>query len=668
MTARPENTWLQANQRYLVKSLEVIRQALSQHAEISPESQDSSLPSENISQGVDLSSPPAIEILSQLFDLSTFERAIILLCAGYELDAEFAPLCAAAQGDPQRSYPTFGLALAALPDAHWSALSPASHLRHWRLIQIEPGRALTTSPLRLDERILHYLTGVHYLDERLQGIVQPIPYPDKLAHSNRQLAAELAETWSQAASTQAQGSSLPGLQLCGSQVQDKRAIAAAACERLGIQLFCLPAAFLPTNPSEREQLLHIWQREALLSGSALLLDCDDVDRSDTTIENAVTCFIEANPGLLFVSSRQRRNAWQRSLVAYDVHRLSTAEKQQVWYHILGKEAGQLNDQIERMAAQFDLGSAAIAAAWSGARGRLMANAPQTLNPYLKAGEALWEICRAQARPQLDDLALRIDSFATWQDLILPDEQREVLQEIAIHIRQRTQVYEAWDFASKGQRGLGISALFAGLSGTGKTMAAEVLADELKIDLYRIDLSSVVSKYIGETEKNLRRVFDAADSGGAILLFDEADALFGKRSQVKDSHDRYANVEVSYLLQRMEAYRGLAILTTNQMEALDDAFLRRIRFIIQFPFPDAAQRAEIWRHIFPAATPTQGLDMAKLAQLNITGGNIRNIALQAAFLAAEAEEPVLMHHLLHAAHREYEKMERPLTDTEIRGWI
>jgi len=199
------------------------------------------------------------------------------------------------------------------------------------------------------------------------------------------------------------------------------------------------------------------------------------------------------------------------------------------------------------------------------------------------------------------------------------------------------------------------------------MAAEVLAAELQLDLYRVDLSAVVSKYIGETEKNLRRIFDTAEDGGVVLLFDEADALFGKRSEVKDSHDRYANVEVSYLLQRMEAYRGLAILTTNLKSALDTAFLRRIRFVVQFPFPDAAQRAEIWRRIFPAATPTEELDATKLARLNVAGGNIRNIALNAAFLAAEAGEPVRMLHMLRAARSEYTKLEKTLTDTEVAEW-
>ncbi len=229
------------------------------------------------------------------------------------------------------------------------------------------------------------------------------------------------------------------------------------------------------------------------------------------------------------------------------------------------------------------------------------------------------------------------------------------------------MYRQWGFAARYSRGLGISALFAGASGTGKTMAAEVLAGELELDLYRIDLSAVVSKYIGETEKNLRRVFDAAEAGGAILLFDEADALFGKRSEVKDSHDRYANIEISYLLQRMEAYRGLAILTTNMKSALDSAFLRRIRFIVDFPFPDARMREKIWEGVFPTETPLGSVNFKQLARLNIAGGNIRNIAMNAAFLAASENEPVQMSHLLMAARTEYAKIEKPLTDAEFKGW-
>jgi len=288
-------------------------------------------------------------------------------------------------------------------------------------------------------------------------------------------------------------------------------------------------------------------------------------------------------------------------------------------------------------------------------------APQTV------AAQLWETCRGQARSRLDDLAQRVETTAAWDDLVVPAFQKQILRDIVVNVRQRARVYDQWGFAAKSSRGLGISALFAGASGTGKTLAAEIMANELRLDLYRIDLSQVVSKYIGETEKNLRRVFDAAETAGAVLLFDEADALFGKRSEVKDSHDRYANIEVSYLLQRMEAYRGLAILTTNMKQALDQAFMRRIRFIVQFPFPDAAEREEIWKRVFPPATPTADLDAARLARLNVAGGNIRNIALGAAFLAADERAPVSMAHLLRVARAEYAKIDRPLTDSEIGGW-
>jgi SpoVK/Ycf46/Vps4 family AAA+-type ATPase len=213
----------------------------------------------------------------------------------------------------------------------------------------------------------------------------------------------------------------------------------------------------------------------------------------------------------------------------------------------------------------------------------------------------------------------------------------------------------------------LSALFYGPSGTGKTLAAEAIGAELGVDVYQVDLSQLVSKYIGETEKNLRAVFDAAEDGGAVLLFDECDALFGKRGEVQYGHDRYANLEVSYLLQRMEAYRGVAILTSNMRSAIDPAFFRRIRFVVAFPFPDYEQRLAIWRRSFGPQAPTENLDLAKLARLNVAGGSIRNIALYAAFLAADAGEPIRMAHLARAARVECAKLERAPTELEIGGW-
>jgi hypothetical protein len=362
---------------------------------------------------------------------------------------------------------------------------------------------------------------------------------------------------------------------------------------------------------------------------------------------------------VFVASRERRFSRARAMRSFDVSKPTRAEQHRIWSSELEPVLAHMNGGLDRIMGQFDLSAAGIRAATHGVIQEHGHNGDLT--------DVLWENSRGIARPRLEDLAQRIEPAANWGDLVLPEQQLAILHEISMHVRHRATVYERWGFASKGSRGLGISALFSGQSGTGKTTAAEVLANEQRLDLYRIDLSSIVSKYIGETEKNLRRVFDAADDGGAILLFDEADALFGKRTEVKDSHDRYANIEVSYLLQRMESYRGLSILTTNLKSALDSAFMRRIRFVVTFPFPDAAQRAEIWRRIFPDDLPTRGLDFDRLGRLSVSGGSIRNIAVNAAFIAAERGEPLQMEHILTAARTEYAKLEKTLTEGEIAGW-
>jgi SpoVK/Ycf46/Vps4 family AAA+-type ATPase len=321
-------------------------------------------------------------------------------------------------------------------------------------------------------------------------------------------------------------------------------------------------------------------------------------------------------------------------------------------------AAAFNGGVDAVSEQFRFSARTIHA-----MSRMVFSGKNSINP-----NDLWEACRSHSRPRLEDMAQRIVPSAGWDDLVLPELQIRTLRQLASQVRHRMKVFEAWGFSAKGRRGLGVSALFTGESGTGKTLAAEVLAHELALDLYRIDLSSVVSKYIGETEKNLKQIFDTAEEGGVLLLFDEADALFGKRSEVKDSHDRYANIEVSYLLQRMESYQGLAILTTNLKSAVDKAFQRRLHFTVNFPFPDAAQREAIWCRIFPAETPTLGLDPKKLSQLNVAGGNIRNIALNAAFLAANSGGSVEMAHLLEAAKLESLKIDRPFSDAELRGWV
>ncbi|SLN59830.1 Proteasome-associated ATPase [Roseovarius albus] len=281
--------------------------------------------------------------------------------------------------------------------------------------------------------------------------------------------------------------------------------------------------------------------------------------------------------------------------------------------------------------------------------------------------------RARAARALDGLAQPISPQAQWEDLILPEAQMAQLRHLAEFQNHRHQVLDSWGFKAKSERGLGLAALFSGPSGTGKTMAAELVATALgqaddHAALYRVDLSAVVSKYIGETEKNIARIFDAAENSSAVLLFDEGEALFGKRtSDVKDSLDRHANTETAYLLQRLEAYTGCAIVTTNLKNTVDDAFLRRFRVVIDFPFPDAAQRERIWRVIFPTAAPLGELDFAALSRLSISGGFIRSIALSAAFLAAAEGTRIEMRHLGKAARAEFGKLGKPLPETQIRGW-
>jgi hypothetical protein len=327
---------------------------------------------------------------------------------------------------------------------------------------------------------------------------------------------------------------------------------------------------------------------------------------------------------------------------------------------LGARAGRLNGALHRLARQFDLDADGIRRACDLA----LAGG----DPEEPLEQRLWAACATTSGPGLERLAERIRPVAGWEDIALPAPLLRSLREMTAHVRHAHRVHDEWQFDAASERSRGVTALFAGPSGTGKTLAAEVVAKALRLDLYRIDLSRVVSKYIGETEKNLSEVFTKAERGGAILLFDEADALFGRRSEVKDSHDRYANVEVSYLLQRMEAYRGLAILTTNMRAALDPAFLRRLRFVLQFPMPDAVHRAAIWSRLLERGMPTEGLRIERLARLSVSGGNIRSIALNAAFLAADAGEPVRMTHLLRAAQQEAAKLERNFGDAEIGGWV
>jgi hypothetical protein len=595
-------------------------------------------------------------MLAQRFGLSRFERDVLLLCVAMELDTRIGSLCARAQDDPSRPYPTFALALTLFDDPVWDVLSPERPLRHWRLIEInQPGaQPLTTSALRADERIVNAIKGLSYMDDRLAPLLLPLDpidldleLPPSQAEVVRQIVRrlEMAET----------GRRLPVFQLLGPDTASKRLVAWHAAAALGLRLYRLPAEMMPTQVADLETLSRLTQRESGLVPFALYLDAQEVEKSAPAEGQAPPLgrFLAGANGVFFVATQDLRPGLGDTSVALDVAKPTSAEQRAAWAAVLGEAAG---DLPERLASQFSLDLATL---------HRIARGVQASGEEEGAGDRLWDAALASARPRLEGLAQRIEPRASWDDLVIPERERDLLRQIAVQVRLRGQVYEDWGFAAKRTRGLGISVLFAGESGTGKTMAAEVLADELRLSLYRIDLSTVVSKYIGETEKNLRRLFDAAEDGGAILFFDEADALFGKRSEVKDSHDRYANIEINYLLQRIESYRGLAILATNLKDSLDTAFVRRLRFILDFPVPGPDQRREIWRRIFPSQARTEGLDFDRLARLGLNGGAINNVAMNAAFLAAGAGGPVTMPLVLAAARTEFQKLGRPINETDFR---
>jgi len=609
----------------------------------------------------DIDPPPALHILAQQFQLSRFEQEVLLLCAGMEFDTRIAALCARAQDDPQRPYPTFALALALFDDPAWDIISPERPLRFWRLIEINQPAAqpLTNSSLRADERIVNFIKGLNYLDDRLIPYLVSfdVPHSPPLLPPSQEKAVNLAVGYLQNRSL---NGTPPIVQLLGSDSLSKQLVAQKAATTLDQHIYRLPAGLLPEDVTRLETIARLWQRESILLPIALYLDAQEMSTDQPAVDqiSPLQRFVTQSQGFFFLGAREIQAGLGATAAVVEVQKPTPGEQQRIWCEVLGEV---LPDSPSRLASQFNLNAVTIRQV-----------ATQTLHEAAQAAgtpthQAIWDVCLVNTRPRLDLLAQRIEPKATWADIVLTDEITGVLQQIAAQIRHRHTVYDEWGFRAKMSRGLGISALFAGESGTGKTMAAEVLANELRLNLYRIDLSAVVSKYIGETEKNLRRLFDAAEDGGAILFFDEADALFGKRSEVKDSHDRYANIEVNYLLQRMESYSGLAILATNMRSALDQAFTRRLRFIINFAFPNREQRKAIWQRIFPAEArlPAEGLDYEHLARLNLTGGNIQNVAMSAAFMAAENNGPVTMPMLMNAARTEFRKMERPIREAELR---
>ncbi|MEA5621541.1 ATP-binding protein [Nostoc sp. UHCC 0251] len=663
------DAWMQNNEEYLANALAWLRWRLYQFAHLTeteiPEVTEKPTAEE-------MNSPPALILLSQKLGLSDFEQEILLLCVAMELDPGMARLCAKAQDNSHQAYPTFALALSLFDEPAWDALSWERPLRYWRLIEIHQSgvQPLTTSGLRLDERILNYIKGLNSLDDRLVSLLMPLEteaWDVKLPPSQQ----TVVETIIQQLQHTHRGQRLPVIQLVGADSLSKQLVAQQVAAQLERYVYRLPVELLPTQAGELETIARLWHRESLLLPLALYLDAQEVDGKPNTEGQALPLhrFMNRSGGLLFLSTHEVRQNLGQSTIVVDVDKPTPSEQQAVWSEALGTVA---DGTPQLLAGQFNLNLVTIEQIVQQVVGEVSEAENEDISPPTppcqggeKMKNRIWSACLASTRPQLDSLAQRLDPKATWDDIVLPAEETNLLHQIADQIRRRSMVYQDWGFHKRMNRGMGISALFAGESGTGKTMAAEVIANDLRLNLYRIDLSAVVNKYIGETEKNLRRLFDAAEDGGAILFFDEADALFGKRSEVRDSHDRYANIEVNYLLQRLEAYRGLAILATNLKGSLDHAFMRRLRFIVNFPFPGVAERQVMWQKVFPQEMPREGLDFNRLARLNLTGGSIHNIALNAAFLAAGAGEVVTMELVLAAARSEFRKLDRPVNEADFR---
>jgi AAA+ superfamily predicted ATPase len=623
--------------------------------------------------------PPALVLLAQRFGLSPFERDTILLSAASEFDPSIAFVCGQIQGSTARAYPTFALALSLFDDPNWDAVAPHRPLRYARLVEISQSgpTPLTSSPLRADERIVNFLKGANAMDERFITLLTNVPDAESLVSpSQQQVVQAILDRLRRSASQ----TMVPIVQLVGMDPASRVAVAQQVASALNRRLYKMSAESLPATTAELDNLGRLWQRESMLLPVALYADAENTENVSGE-SSAVSRFLTRELGLVFLGAREALVKVPGTALTFDVGRPTTSEQYQEWKRLLDaavpvpwEKSAESKQPATEPSAEANEQAATNDEVASQLAGQFNLSFQQIRNAALSLGDAsdksgalskLWAACREITRPKLDALAQHLDSKATWDDIVLPGEQSSLLRLIVGQVRERHRVYDDWGFARQMSRGFGISALFTGESGVGKTMAAEVIANELNLNLYRIDLSAVVSKYIGETEKNLRRLFDAAELGGAILFFDEADALFGKRSEVKDSHDRYANIEINYLLQRMEAFSGLAILATNMKNALDPAFLRRLRFVVNFGFPGVRERKRIWERALPSDTPKEDLDYDRLARISITGGNIHSIALNAAFAAAQQRKPVTMPTVLNAVRIELRKLEKPINEAELR---
>jgi SpoVK/Ycf46/Vps4 family AAA+-type ATPase len=619
--------------------------------------------------------------LARLFDLTAFDVDVVLTCLASELDRGYERLYAYLHDDVTRRQPTVELVLNLLCSdletkvAARTRFTPVAPLFRHHLVQLgeEPDQraaSLLGRTLRLHPRVARFLLDDDVVDDPLQPyarVVAPAASLDELVlpEAFRRQLSQLVE--------HAPSAGVDLVLYCqGPYGVGKQAAATACCQALGGAVLVVDGKRLAaSNVEEFATLARLIDREARLQGALLYWEDFDALLADEKDAHLATLLpiLEAHPGPTFLSGTA---TWEPvdalrgvTFVRLEFPQPGYQERLRLWRAALAEDAAATLDpalDLAALANKFRLSGGQIRDAAATARNLAYARAPSA--PQVTQGD-LHAACRLHSNRKLAELAQKITPHYTWDDIVLPADQMAQLREIYHQVQHRALVYDAWGFDRKLAMGKGLGVLFAGPPGTGKTMAADVLAGALGLDLYKIDLSTVVSKYIGETEKNLARIFGEARTSNAILFFDEADALFGKRTQVRDAHDRYANVEISYLLQKMEEYDGVVVLATNLRKNLDEAFVRRLQVTVEFPVPDVADRRRIWAQIWPAATPRDpDLDLEFLArEVEVAGGSIRNIALAGAFLAAADGGVVTMAHLLRATHREYQKMGKVLTARE-----
>jgi AAA+ superfamily predicted ATPase len=590
-----------------------------------------------LQEGVEL----RLESFHVLFGLSQFEVDIALVALASELDLKYTKLFAYLQDDVTKKKPTVGLILSLFCKYPRDAVearklfSYDSKLVKSLIVRIEGDEVpLLERSIKLDERIVGFLLGSDELDPSVASFSElsiPVMGFEELTLQEdfkRQLLQVCEASFSE----------LPVYLLQGSAGAFEAA--QAFCSEANIPI--LKADLRRIKPETLEANVNRFFREAKLQKAAVYLD--ELDAVSDEVKATILAGIEKFAGAVFFSSKTDLSL-NRKAVKIVLPNLTFQVRQKMWHSLLGDVDG-----ADELAGKFRFGKNKAIAALDSARSVARMRNPK--NPSLTLDD-LYVGCKAQSNAISH--ASKINPRYVWGDIILPEDKKKQLREVCNYVKYYATVYESWGF-DKHSRGKGLNVLFSGPSGTGKTMAAEIVSSDLKLDLYKIDLSMVVSKYIGETEKNLNKIFKDAEESNAVLFFDEADALFGKRSEVKDAHDRYANIEINYLLQKMEEHEGIAILATNMSKSIDDAFLRRMNFIVEFPFPTEEYRLAIWQKVFPEQTPLdKKIDYEFLSKLQISGGNIKNIALAAAFLAAETSGAVKMEHVAKAARREFEKI-------------